>query len=91
MSLELTKDGAVVGDVQTNEYIELGRRDKTDVGGEVPFLTRSEGKARWVVADTGGANKVPRKVCGIDPVGSGIVKISNIHSVNKELWVTEGE
>lgn len=91
MSLELTKDGAVVGDVQTNEYIELGRRDKTDVGGEVPFLTRSEGKARWVVADTGGENKVPRKVCGIDPVGSGIVKISNIHSVNKELWVTEGE
>ncbi len=91
MSLELTKDGAVVGDVQTNEYIELGRRDKTDVGGEVPFLTRSEGKARWVVADTGGANKVPRKVCGIDPVGSGVVKISNIHSVNKELWVTEGE
>ncbi|MFM9065251.1 MAG: adenylate/guanylate cyclase domain-containing protein, partial [Pirellula sp.] len=67
------------------------RRDKTDVGGEVPFLTRSEGKARWVVADTGGENKVPRKVCGIDPVGSGIVKISNIHSVNKELWVTEGE
>jgi len=91
MSLELTKDGAVVGDVQTNEYIELGRRDKTDIGGEVPFLTSSEGKARWVVADTGGANKVPRKVCGIDPVGSGIVKISNIHAVNKELWVTEGE
>lgn len=91
MSLELTKDGAVVGDVQTNEYIELGRRDKTDIGGEVPFLTSSEGKARWVVADTGGANKVPRKVCGIDPVGSGIVKISNIHTVNKELWVTEGE
>lgn len=91
MSLELTKDGAVVGDVQTNEYIELGRRDKTDIGGEVPFLTRSEGKARWVVADTGGANKVPRKVCGVDPVGSGIVKISNIHTVNKELWVTEGE
>jgi len=91
MSLELTKDGAVVGDVQTNEYIELGRRDKTDIGGEVPFLTSSEGKARWVVADTGGVNKVPRKVCGIDPVGSGIVKISNIHTVNKELWVTEGE
>jgi len=91
MSLELTKDGAVVGDVQTNEYIELGRRDKTDIGGEVPFLTSSEGKARWVVADTGGANKVPRKVCGVDPVGSGIVKISNIHTVNKELWVTEGE
>ncbi|MFN6138376.1 MAG: adenylate/guanylate cyclase domain-containing protein [Planctomycetota bacterium] len=91
MSLELTKDGAVVGDLRTEEYIELGRRDKTDLGGEVPFLTSSEGKARWVVADTGGANKVPRKVCGIDPVGSGIVKISNIHTVNKELWVTEGE
>jgi adenylate cyclase len=91
MSLELTKDGAVVGNVQTSEYIELGRRDKTDVGPEVPFLTRSEGKARWVVADTGGANKVPRKVCGIDPIGSRMIKISNIHSVNKDLWVTEGE
>ena len=91
MSLELTKDGAVVGNVRTSEYIELGRRDKTDIGPEVPFLTRSEGKARWVVADTGGANKVPRKVCGIDPIGSRMIKISNIHAVNKDLWVTEGE
>jgi adenylate cyclase len=91
MSLELTKDGAVVGNVQTSEYIELGRRDKTDIGPEVPFLTRSEGKARWVVADTGGANKVPRKVCGIDPIGSRMIKISNIHSSNKDLWVIEGE
>jgi adenylate cyclase len=43
------------------------------------------------MADTGGANKVPRKVCGIDPVGSGVVKISNIHSANKDLCVKEGE
>ncbi|MEK0425467.1 MAG: Adenylate cyclase 1 [Planctomycetota bacterium] len=91
MSLELTKDGAVVGNVQTSEYIELGRRDKTDIGPEVPFLTRFEGKARWVVTDTGGANKVPRKVCGIDPIGSRMIKISNIHTSNKELWVNEGE
>lgn len=89
MRLDLTKAGAIVGDLMLDEYVELGRRDKTDLGNEVPFLNRSGGIARWVVADSGGGNKLPRKVCGIEPLGSGRVKVSNIHASNRDLWVVE--
>lgn len=87
MRIELTKDGVFVGNIQVDEFLELGRRDKTDLGPAVPFMTRAEGHARWVIADTGGANKVPRKVCAIEPLGSGRVKVSNIHTTNKDLWL----
>jgi len=89
MRLDLKKAGVIVGDLMLDEYVELGRRDKTDLGDQVPFLNRSGGIARWVVADSGGANKLPRKVCGIEPLGSGRVKVSNIHASNRELWVVE--
>lgn len=89
MRIELTKDGAFIGDIQADEYLELGRRDKTDLGSKIPFSNRNEGYLRWVIADTGGANKVPRKVCGIDPIGEGRVRVSNIHANNKDLWVVQ--
>ena len=90
MRIELTKDGAFVGNIQVNEYIELGRRDKTDFGETIPFSNTNQGHLRWVVADTGGGNKVPRKVCAIDPVGNGRVRVTNIHASNKDLWLVEG-
>jgi adenylate cyclase len=90
MRIELTKDGAFVGNIQVNEYIELGRRDKTDFGETIPFSNTNQGHLRWVIADTGGGNKVPRKVCAIDPVGNGRVRVTNIHASNKDLWLVEG-
>ncbi|MFM8573067.1 MAG: hypothetical protein ACKOAU_15845, partial [Pirellula sp.] len=90
LQIDLTRDGTLVGNITVDEYVELGRRDKTDIGSTVPFTTRAEGYLRWVIADTGGANKTPRKVCGIEPIGRDRVKISNIHASNKELGVLEG-
>ena len=90
MRIELAKDGAFVGDIRVDEYIEFGRRDKTDIGDTIPFTNRTEGYLRWVIAGTGGANKLPRKVCGIQPVGGGMVRVTNIHASNKDLWSLEG-
>jgi len=90
MRIELAKDGAFVGDIRVDEYIEVGRRDKTDIGETIPFTNRTEGYLRWVIAGTGGPNKLPRKACGIQPVGKGLVRVRNIHASNKDLWSLEG-
>ena len=89
--IDLIKDGANVGNILVDKYVELGRRDKYDVGEVVPFFIQSGDVARWVIADTGGANKVPRKVCGVEPIDGNRIRVSNIHSTNRELWIQKGE
>ncbi|MCY3005472.1 MAG: adenylate/guanylate cyclase domain-containing protein [Planctomycetota bacterium] len=89
--IDLLKDGTNVGNILVDEYLELGRRDKSDIGEVVPFLTRFGNVARWVVTDTGGANKVPRKVCGLEYIDGNRVRVSNIHTANRELWIQKGE
>lgn len=90
LQIDLTRDGTLVGNIVVDEYVELGRRDKTDPNSIIPFTNRTESYLRWVIADTGGANKVPRKACSVEPISGDRVKVSNIHSSNKELYLAEG-
>ena len=89
--IDLIKDGVNVGNILVGQYVELGRRDKSDVGAVIPFFTQSGDVGRWVIADTGGANKVPRKVCGIEPIDGNRIRVSNIHATNRELWIQKSE
>lgn len=89
--IDLNKDGVNVGNILVDEYVELGRRDKSDIGPVIPFFTKSGDVARWVIADTGGANKLPRKVCGLEPIDGNRIRVSNIHSTNRELWIQKAE
>ena len=92
MSIEVTllKDGRELGCITVTGHLELGRRDQTDsrLSRTVPFDADIPGGKRWVIADAG-SNRIPRKVCSIDVIGEGRVKVTNIHNSNKHLWVDE--
>jgi adenylate cyclase len=48
-----------------------------------------EGRVRWVIADLD-ARRMPRKVCLIEPIEGALCKVTNIHSSNRDLYLTDG-
>jgi len=91
LKLNLFEQGVLLEVMLLDQPMELGRRDKTDPAEKTPFLTNSaEGRKRWVVADLN-SRGFPRKVCLLEPLPSLRLRVTNIHSTNEELFLTDGQ
>ncbi|MFN6128836.1 MAG: adenylate/guanylate cyclase domain-containing protein [Planctomycetota bacterium] len=89
LQLNLFEQGVLLGVLPLDQPIEIGRRDKSDPPQKPPFVTVSpEGIKRWVVVDLD-ARSFPRKVCLIEPLANARLRVSNIHSTNEELFLTD--
>lgn len=89
LQLNLFEQGVLLGVLPFDQPIEIGRRDKSDPVQKPPFVTMSPGGIkRWVVVDLD-ARSFPRKVCLIEPLADERLRVSNIHSTNEELFLTD--
>ncbi len=90
MQLSVTKEGLTIGSLTIHGPIEVGRREESDPIKPLPFETvNPNGVIRWVVADLD-SRRIPRKVCSITPFHTSRCRVTNIHTSNRELFVTDG-
>lgn len=91
LKIDLLEQDVLLESLPLDQPIELGRRDKSDPIQKTPFLTTSpSGGRRWVVADLD-SRAFPRKVCLVEPLPNGRLRVTNIHSTNEELFLTDGQ
>ncbi|MFN7732772.1 MAG: adenylate/guanylate cyclase domain-containing protein [Pirellula sp.] len=91
LKIDLLEQDVLLESLPLDQPIELGRRDKSDPIQKTPFLTTSpSGGRRWVVADLD-SRAFPRKVCLVEPLQNGRLRVTNIHSTNEELFLTDGQ
>jgi adenylate cyclase len=90
LKLNLFDQGVLLDVLTLDQPIEIGRREKTDPVDKTPTATtNAQGVKRWVIADLD-VRALPRKVCLFEPVDGDRVRITNIHSTNRELYLTNG-
>jgi adenylate cyclase len=90
ITLVVLKEGEATGRLSISGPTEIGRREESDPSESLPVERKTpEGRTRWVIADLD-ARRMPRKVCLIEPIDSALCKITNIHSSNRDLYLTDG-
>lgn len=90
LKLNLFDQGVLLDVLTLDQPIEIGRREKTDPVDKTPTATtNAQGVKRWVIADLD-VRALPRKVCLFEPLDEDRVRITNIHSTNRELYLTNG-
>lgn len=90
LKLHLYDQGVLLDVLTLDHPVELGRREKTDPVNKTPVVTtNAQGMKRWVIADLD-VRALPRKVCLVEPLGEDRVRITNIHSTSRELFLTDG-
>lgn len=90
IKLSLLDQGTLLAVLPFDQPIELGRREKTDPVQQTPAVTtNAQGTKRWVIADLD-VRTLPRKVCLLEPLADNRVRITNIHSTSRDLFLTDG-
>lgn len=91
LKLNLLEEGVLLGVLPLEQPLEIGRRDKTDPARSTPYVAvGADGRQRWVIADLD-SPRVPRKVCLLELVSTHRIRVTNIHSTNHELFLTDGQ